>query len=129
MSRVILIIVLLITIIRVDVDATASNDNQLEANLEFVDNINDFKTNNPQLLLFPLNKVNNGKQGIIYTVGQRVAGDHLISTLAESNNWGSLQNVALTLTYPKSGYGNIVSYVQVNINQVKLLNGEIVFFY
>lgn len=126
MSRVILIIVLLITIIRADVDA--SNDHQLEANLEFVDNINDFKTNNPQLLLLPLNKVNNGKQGIMYTVGQRVAGDHLISTLAENNNWGSLQNVALTLTYPKSGYGNIVSYVQVNINQVKLLNGEIVFF-
>lgn len=118
MSQTVLIIVLLSILIHADVDA--SSDHILEANWVFVDNINDYKTNNPQLLLFPLNKVGNGKQGIKYTVGQRVAGDRLISTLAENHNWVGLQNVALTLTYPKSGYGNIVSYVQININQVNL---------
>lgn len=115
MSRVVFIITLVITLVCAEV---VIDNHQLEAKLEFIKNIDDFKTNNPQLVLYPLDRVGMGKQGIRYTIGQRKSGDRLISTLAKDNYWGSLQDVSLTLTYPTSGYGYVVTYVQVNINQV-----------
>lgn len=111
-------VVFIITLVSTLVCAEVIDNHQVEAKLEFIKNIDDFKTNNPQLVLYPLNRVGMGKQGIQYTVGQRTSGDRLISQLAKNNNWGSLQDVSLTLTYPTTGYGYVVTYVQVNINQV-----------
>lgn len=113
MSRIVLLIILVSSLVSAD-------DHQLEAKLKFIENIDDFKSNNPQLVLYPLNRAGTGKKGIIYSVGQRRSGDRLVSQLAENNQWESLKDVALTVTYPASGSGYVVTYVQININQVKI---------
>ncbi|XP_062539730.1 uncharacterized protein LOC134207811 [Armigeres subalbatus] len=56
-------------------------------------------------------------QQLIYTLGQRVAGDRLVSTKSENKQWPTLQDVTLSLSYPQSGVGAIVTYVQVIVKQ------------
>lgn len=46
-------------------------------------------------------------------------GDRVVATAAGNQTYGSAQNVQLTLTYPKSGVGNVLTYVQVTVQQVK----------
>lgn len=47
-----------------------------------------------------------------------LAGDRLVASNSQSQQWAALQDVTLTLTYPRAGTGYIVSYVEVNVDQV-----------
>lgn len=44
--------------------------------------------------------------------------DRLVATANGSNQWATPQDVRLTLTYPRTGVGSIVTYVQVIVQQV-----------
>lgn len=47
-----------------------------------------------------------------------LSGDRLVASNSQSQQWGSVQDVTLTLTYPRFGTGAIVSYVDISVNQV-----------
>ena len=51
----------------------------------------------------------------------RSSGDRLSAQAGASNQWPSPQNIKLTLAYPRSGVGNVVTYVQVIVEQVCIL--------
>ncbi|XP_031628629.1 uncharacterized protein LOC116344295 isoform X2 [Contarinia nasturtii] len=57
------------------------------------------------------------KLQINYRLGNRIAGDRLVATAAGSNSWTSAQDIKLTLNYPKTGIGSIVTYLQVIVEQ------------
>lgn len=58
---------------------------------------------------------------INYTLGRRVGGDSLVGTGSGSQQWGSPQDVRLTINYPRSGVGAVVSFVFVTVEQVSNL--------
>ncbi|XP_058451478.1 uncharacterized protein LOC131430450 [Malaya genurostris] len=97
--------------------ATDPEPNGMEAKIQIVENISDFKAAHPELELLPMESVRSPRQQILYTVGSRVAGDQLVASVQDGWSWATLQDVKLTLTYPTSGVGAVVSYVQVVVNQ------------
>ncbi|XP_055298544.1 uncharacterized protein LOC129566529 [Sitodiplosis mosellana] len=88
-----------------------------------VHNLTTFLSENPDVkLLQPLIKEQLGdvalpKLQINYRLGNRISGDRLSATAGASNQWSTPQNVKLTLAYPRSGVGNVVTYVQVIVEQ------------
>lgn len=44
-------------------------------------------------------------------------GDRLVSTQTDGKQWPTLQDVTLSLAYPQSGVGAVVTYVQVIVKQ------------
>ncbi|XP_053681535.1 uncharacterized protein LOC128732315 [Sabethes cyaneus] len=89
----------------------------IEARIEIVKDIAAFQAAHPELELVPMEVSRSPRQQIVYTVGGRVAGDRLVGTSQDSQSWGTSQDVTLTLSYPQSGTGAVVSYVQVVVNQ------------
>jgi len=57
------------------------------------------------------------KLQINYRLGLRISGDRLVATAAGSNSWTSAQDVKLALSYPKTGIGAIITYLQVIVEQ------------
>lgn len=47
-----------------------------------------------------------------------LTGDRLVATASGNNNWNTAQDVSLTLTYPKTGTGSVVTYIQIPVEQV-----------
>lgn len=45
-------------------------------------------------------------------------GDRVVGTASGSQSWGSPQDVKLTLQYPKSGVGAVVTFIQIPVEQV-----------
>ncbi|XP_055612489.1 uncharacterized protein LOC129759060 [Uranotaenia lowii] len=102
--------------------AAIGADNQVESQIQVVQNIAAFKAANPDLLLEPLNvsrrpSVRGALQQIVYSAGSRQSGDRLVAINSNSRYWSSPQDVQVALTYPQSGTGSIVTYVQVVVNQ------------
>ncbi|XP_053681534.1 uncharacterized protein LOC128732314 [Sabethes cyaneus] len=87
------------------------------ARIEIVKDITAFKAAHPELELVPMEVSRSPRQQIIYTVGGRVSGDRLVGTSQDSQSWSTPQDVTLTLSYPQSGTGAVVSYVQVVVSQ------------
>lgn len=50
-----------------------------------------------------------------------ISGDRLVATANGGNQWPSPQDVKLTLTYPRSGVGNVVTFIQILVEQVSIL--------
>lgn len=46
-------------------------------------------------------------------------GDRLVGTTSNSQTWATPQDVALTINYPRSGVGAIVSFIEVVVTQVQ----------
>lgn len=59
---------------------------------------------------------------IAYQLGKRVNGDRLLASVPVVQQWTELQNVTQTLTYPKSGTGGVITYVEVIVDQVSFRN-------
>uniref|UniRef100_A0A336LBT0 CSON006441 protein n=1 Tax=Culicoides sonorensis TaxID=179676 RepID=A0A336LBT0_CULSO len=90
----------------------------LDAKIVLVDDINKFRAAHPDLELTEL--VRSEKQprnSIRYTLGARVVGDTLVATKSDFASYGTAQNVKLTLTYPTSGTGAVVTHVLVDVQQ------------
>ncbi|KAH8323795.1 hypothetical protein KR067_001027 [Drosophila pandora] len=58
-----------------------------------------------------------GSLTVRYNLGARIGGDRLVAQGADTFNYSQLQDVSLQLTYPESGTGAIVSYVQILCTQ------------
>lgn len=56
---------------------------------------------------------------ITYQLGKRVAGDRIIASNSINQQWNTSQNVSHTLNYPRRGVGNVITYVEVIVEQVK----------
>ncbi|EAT33832.1 AAEL013895-PA [Aedes aegypti] len=90
----------------------ADVSDQISATIEAEKNVGVFTVGNQ--LPGPSGKVG---QQLVYTLGQRVVGDRLVSTKSDSKQWPTLQDVTLSLAYPQSGVGAVVTYVQVIVKQ------------
>lgn len=120
---------------------------ELEAGIELitVPNITEYLMQNQnEKLLQTLQKSDAVRSQIRYTLGRRVSGewkyftltwlryqfffirapigDKLVAVNSASQSWPTLQDVKLTLTYPRTGTGAVVSYVEVLVEQVILHN-------
>ncbi|XP_065072898.1 uncharacterized protein LOC135697195 [Ochlerotatus camptorhynchus] len=90
---------------------------QIEASIEVVKNVAVFQAGSPELRNQLPGESKKVGQQLIYSLGQRVAGDRLVSTKADNKSWPSVQDVTLSLSYPQSGVGAVVTYVQVIVMQ------------
>lgn len=90
------------------------------------DEIDDFIQLHPRIYVDQLTKTNvNGR--IQYTLGARIANDNLVAHNAKNQTWPTLQNVAVTLTYPTSGVGKQVTFVAIQVDQVNSENMTLCF--
>ncbi|XP_062556052.1 uncharacterized protein LOC134220914 [Armigeres subalbatus] len=100
---------------------TASVENNppqlIKAKLVVVPDIATFKATHPELDVVPLNATKSNRSQIVYTVGQRLPGDQLVSTTQDYSSSDTLQDVALYLRYPESGTGAVVTFVEIVVNQ------------
>jgi hypothetical protein len=121
MKRLILIVVAIIC------GATAIEEvkNVAEVTVKVVDNIEKFKKDNPTVQLLPMSIARNPRSAQnIYTLGARQPGDFLSAAGGDWVQYGVPQNLELKLSYPGSGAGAILTYVQVTINQDNYTSGR-----
>ncbi|XP_058127776.1 uncharacterized protein LOC131290424 [Anopheles ziemanni] len=89
--------------------------------IETVSDIDAFRRANPELTVAKLPstkaEVAEGRQQIVYTLGYHIANERLIGLSSDNKSWSTPQNVKLDLEYPTVGSGNVVSYVEVVVNQ------------
>lgn len=83
-----------------------------------VDNIDNFQREHPELTLEELDVLSNVRGQMVYTLGNRAAGDRLVGKAARKQTWSTKQNVKIQLTYPSRGVGAMVTYVHIVVNQV-----------
>lgn len=110
-------------------------------NVVVVEDFNKYLKENPDVkLVQKLDKLENRIQ-IRYTLGSRVSGeckkffrlkkkkekeiffllesgDRLVGDTSNSQSWSSPQDVVLTINYPRTGVGAVISFVQVIVGQV-----------
>ncbi|CAD7088953.1 unnamed protein product [Hermetia illucens] len=82
-----------------------------------VDNIDNFQKEHPELTLEELDVLSNVRGQMVYTLGNRAAGDRLVGKAARKQTWSTKQNVKIQLTYPSRGVGAMVTYVHIVVNQ------------
>ncbi|KFB36768.1 AGAP000570-PA-like protein [Anopheles sinensis] len=89
--------------------------------IETVPDIDAFIRANPELTVVQLPatkaEVAEGRQQIVYTLGYHTANERLIGLSSDNKEWSTPQNVKLDLQYPTAGVGDVVSYVEVVVNQ------------
>lgn len=91
----------------------------VSATMLMVDNIETYQNEHPDEFIeeIPRSPIQ-PRVGIQYTVGNRVGADYLVAQKTDSANYGSPNDVVLTLTYPANGgQGAVVTYVLINVNQ------------
>lgn len=57
---------------------------------------------------------------MIKLIVSRISGDRLVASATGSQQWGTTQDVKLTLTYPRSGTGAVVTFIQIPVEQVNI---------
>ncbi|XP_017477590.1 PREDICTED: uncharacterized protein LOC108367482 [Rhagoletis zephyria] len=84
-----------------------------------VKDIAEFKKNHPGLVLARMTKEesNARSQSVRYSLGGRVSGDRLVAQAADVFTYQVAKDVTIQLTYPQSGAGSIVTYVEIVCNQ------------
>lgn len=83
-----------------------------------VDDIDTYQKQHPQevLIEIPLDPIQ-PRVGIRYTVGNRNGIDRLVAQKTDYAYYAGPTDVVLTLTYPASGQGAVVTFVQIDVNQ------------
>ncbi|KAH8236887.1 hypothetical protein KR026_005684 [Drosophila bipectinata] len=89
-----------------------------------VKDIKEFVAQNPSVHLQALEKEivlpkarDAGLLSVRYNLGARISGDRLVAQSADTYGYTQYQDVSLQLTYPESGSGAIVSYVEITCTQ------------
>lgn len=83
-----------------------------------VDDIEEYRKEHPEAELIPLAKpAPQPRAGIRYTLGWRQTGDRLVAQKSDFTSYSGPRDVQLVLTYPSSGTGSVVTYVQIEVNQ------------
>jgi hypothetical protein len=89
-----------------------------EVKIAVVENIKDYLQANPNATLIPMKMARQARLNQNwYTLGFRLQGDRLV---AIDNGWAqypSKQNVELSVYYPRSGVGALITYVQILMTQ------------
>ncbi|XP_055309445.1 uncharacterized protein LOC129573178 [Sitodiplosis mosellana] len=100
------------------------SDKALESKIEFnfVQNLTDFLAANPGIQLEQLDKEvsydgPSSRIQLTHRLGNRINGDRLLATDSASQQWAQPQDVRLNLNYPKSGYAEIITYLEVITEQ------------
>lgn len=89
-----------------------------KAEILLVDDIEKYKEEHPGVVLVELDKpTQQPRVGIRYTLGNRIGGDGLVAQKSDYTSYAGPRDVQLVLTYPTSGSGAVVTYVQVDVNQ------------
>lgn len=97
--------------------SSTPDDLQFLADIVVIDDINTLLRDNPQLTAVPMKR--SLERGLIrYTAGSRVGGDQLVASGGDGTVWSSNRDVQLSIVYPPSGTGAIVSYVDCLVDQV-----------
>lgn len=111
--------IVLASIIFASISAEDQSTSKVE--VQVVKDINEFKKANPELQLIELNfsskRISPRLSQTIYSLGSRVSGDRLV---AADDGWAvypNKQNLKLTIWYPASGNGALVTFVQVVVTQ------------
>lgn len=88
--------------------------------VDVVHNLTEFLRANPTAtLLEPVKNGPSSRVQLTYKTGDRVNGDSLKAQKADWFNYASPQDVKVTLNYPDGGTGAIVTYIQVDVEQVR----------
>jgi hypothetical protein len=109
----------LIAVFCLFIKAQASDQTKAaEVKVIVVNNITDYIQSNPNATLIPMKMSRQARLNQNwYTLGARSSGDRLV---AINNGWAqypSKQNVELSIWYPTSGVGAILTYVQILMTQ------------
>nr|AYV99543.1 venom polypeptide [Dolopus genitalis] len=90
----------------------------LDQHVQFVEDIEKFRAENPEVVLTPLTveSVTPYNQ-MRYTFGRRVLGDRIVTQGNNNFNYPQAQDVRTNLNYPANGIGNVVSYVEIFVDQ------------
>ncbi|XP_031627888.1 uncharacterized protein LOC116343790 [Contarinia nasturtii] len=54
---------------------------------------------------------------VTYKLGKRVSGDRVVASDSQIQQWTAAQNVTQNITYPKTGVGSIISFVEIVVEQ------------
>ncbi|CRK95679.1 CLUMA_CG009137, isoform A [Clunio marinus] len=88
--------------------------------IKTVNNIEDFKENNPGVTLIEMD-FEDQEQFVIsrsYSLGVRQTGDSVVANGSNKRKWSIPQNVTTTLSYPSSGgNGAFLTYILINCEQ------------
>ncbi|XP_043659805.1 uncharacterized protein LOC122624362 [Drosophila teissieri] len=93
------------------------------AGIRVVHDIHAFAAQFPGLQVQPMEKeivpgkARVGSQTVRYNLGARIPGDALVAQTADTYEYQRAQDVSVQLTYPESGTGAAVSYVELLCTQ------------
>ncbi|XP_064538389.1 uncharacterized protein LOC135428366 [Drosophila montana] len=100
--------------------AGVARDADIHREIVVVKNVRDFAAQHPGLKMQRLEKqpaVRASGQSVRYTLGARVSGDRLVAQGADVYSYPARKDVSLQLTYPESGAGSIVTFVELICTQ------------
>ncbi|EDV99594.1 uncharacterized protein LOC6564732 [Drosophila grimshawi] len=100
--------------------AGVARNGDVQRQIVVVKNVRDFAAEHPGLKLQRLQKQPAGRmsgQSVRYTLGARVSGDRLVAQGADVFSYPAQKDVSVQLTYPESGAGSIVTFVELICTQ------------
>ncbi|KAM8721374.1 hypothetical protein ACLKA7_007273 [Drosophila subpalustris] len=103
--------------------AGVARDNYIHRDIVFVEDVRDFAAKHPGLNLQRLEKQPESVraravgQSVRYTLGSRISGDRLVAQDADVFNYPKTNDVSMQVTYPQSGVGSIVTFVEIICTQ------------
>ncbi|XP_049292197.1 uncharacterized protein LOC125768495 [Anopheles funestus] len=96
----------------------------VQVSIETIPDLAAFRKANPGLEVVPLTprlmsvpEAGSTRQMITYTVGSLSSSDRLVGLTSKQQSWSTPQDVKLDLRYPTAGVGDIVTYVEVVVQQ------------
>ncbi|XP_031628580.1 uncharacterized protein LOC116344252 [Contarinia nasturtii] len=105
----------------------------IDSNIEvqFVQSLADFLAKNPGVKLEPLTtevKLDgpSTRTQIVHRLGNRISGDRILATDSASQQWQKPHDIRLNLNYPQSGYGSVITYLEVIVEQSSSLSNAYV---
>ncbi|XP_055915432.1 uncharacterized protein LOC129948454 [Eupeodes corollae] len=92
----------------------SANCTELEySDIKVIGQNNSYQSLNPQAKFDLFNKIRHVKGNIIFSKGQRIAGDRLLSNHLDSEQFSKPEDVEVLLHYPAAGEGNTITFVEV----------------
>ncbi|XP_060662494.1 uncharacterized protein LOC132795654 [Drosophila nasuta] len=102
--------------------AGVNRDSYVHRDIIVVKDVRDFAAKHPGLKLQrmdrqPVSARAAAAQSVRYTLGARITDDRLVAQNADVFNYASSNDVSLQVTYPETGTGAIVTYVEIVCTQ------------
>jgi hypothetical protein len=91
------------------------SDEAAEVKVIAVNNITDYIQSNPNATAIPMKRSRETQN--LHRLGARLSGDRLVAKNCGSDQYPSKHDLELSICYPKSGDGAILTYVQISMIQ------------